>query len=154
MYANDFTAIGASPFFFFMCDKFPDAEFFYIFQIFDHAHGIFASVTFVNVFYQRTGILAAEITKFILPGNSCCAILDATLCTGFCLQIIRPLTTRATVFLSDVGIAQTAIHAAGRYLQRINGFLGYGSFIFHFCQTPGHWLVVSIPLFLNSPVAG
>ena len=55
MNTDHFTAFGTNPFLFFIPNEMSDPKFLYHFEIFDHAHPVLRSVSFIQLFHPGTG---------------------------------------------------------------------------------------------------
>ncbi len=134
MYTNYFATIRANPFTLFLCNKFSYPKSINGFQIFDHTHGIFGPVALVDPFYQETWKKAAFKTIFESACLPYLTILDMAVRTGFGLKIIIPMTTRADIFIPDIGVTETAIHPAGSNLARLDRLRWDGFISLHLCS--------------------
>ena len=87
---KNFPAFKASPSNLFVPDKFSDTIFFYVTQIFKHAHTIFCTISFVKLFQAGTGESIALKTIFVIAFQSYFAILYST--SGTILRFILTVT--------------------------------------------------------------
>ena len=55
MNTDNFTTFGTNPFLFFIPNEMSDPKFIYHFEIIDHAHSIFGSVSLIQLFQPGTG---------------------------------------------------------------------------------------------------
>jgi hypothetical protein len=132
MYTNYFATIRANPFNLFLCNKFSYPKSINGFQIIDHTHGVPGPVPLVDPFYQETWKKTAFKTIFESACLPYLTILDMTLRTGPGLEIVIPIATRTDVFISDIGVTETAIHPAGSNLPRLDRSRWVGFISFHY----------------------
>jgi hypothetical protein len=106
-------AFRAGPSDLFICDKFPNPKFPNIFEILDHAHGIFGSIPLIQML--QTG--AWEL--FTLKAKSRFNVLEKFTIFDFASNTrgafinVSSSTARTFVFLSQISHAKAAVHSAG-----------------------------------------
>jgi hypothetical protein len=150
MDANDFATICTNPFPLFLFDKLIYSKLLNVFQVIDHAHGIFGPVTLVYSFYPEAWKFITFKTVFKCSSLSFLTILYQTQRAGFGLKLIVPITTRADIFIPDISVTQAAIHPAGSNLRGFDRLRGVGSLRVH-DRSNSDWLPLPSTTSSNLP---
>ena len=105
-------ALNARPPLFLVSDKSSNARFFDILEIFNHAHAVFGSISFIQMFQVATGELITFKTIFRFSVFESDTVFDFAL--GPCNRFMRVITsaTGTLIFFSQIGHANGTIHAA------------------------------------------
>jgi len=131
MNANRACTPGASPSYLFILQKFPDTIIPDKFKIFDHAHIVFGSISFVQMFQIVAWEISAFKTKLCTVFEKNFAILDFTSNAGDWFIDIHPSATGTFIIFSQIGHTNAAVHTAGSYKRIfIQGFHGQILFLF------------------------
>jgi hypothetical protein len=113
MNTNRASTLGTSPFYVFILQKFSNTEIPNISKVFDHAHIVFGSISFIQMFQvlAREIITSKTILCFTFLKNS--AIFDFTSSNGNGFIGICCPATGAFIFLSQISHANATVHATG-----------------------------------------
>jgi len=112
VYGQKLAAFWTGPFFFFFSDEFSYAELLDIFLILNHAHGIFCSVSLVQLLHSGTGKCITVKTEFGFELFSLFAHSYPAANTSFRLIRVNQRAAGAFIFLPDITDTQPAIHPA------------------------------------------
>ena len=124
--ADQMAAAGAFPAGLFPFCEFSNACIPDVFEVFDHAHAIFGSVAFIQLFESGAGIGWAGETE---PSASreLFAVLDSTSDAACGLVFVTPPASGASVLFPYIGITDTAVHTAGSDQGRFDCHAGYSA---------------------------
>jgi hypothetical protein len=112
MYTNSAAAFGTGPSRLFTFNKFSYSPLSYVVEIFNHAHTVFGSISFVQVLHTVARKLVALKTIFrftIFKGGT---VLYSAFGTSNRLIDINRSATGAFIFLPEICHAYTAVHTA------------------------------------------
>lgn len=112
MNTNSATAFRTSPFLVFSSKKCPNTKLFNIFKILDHAHIVFCSISFIQMFQIITRKLLAFKTIFRLFCLENHAIFDFASDTSKRFLEVISSATGTVVFIPHICPADTTVHPA------------------------------------------
>jgi hypothetical protein len=124
---TDQVATGwASPAGSFRFEEMGKADILYRIEVIDEAHGIFGTVTFIDLLEAGTGIETAGETKAGIV-NSFLTRFDSTACTGFGFSRVVDTAAGTGIFLSLINHAKGAVHPTGS--DQIGKYLVFSSHV-------------------------
>jgi len=112
MNTNSATAFRTSPFLFFSSKKCSNSKLFNIFKILDHAHFVFGSISFIQMFQIIARKLLTFKTIFCLVCLEKYAIFDCAFNTSNRFIEVSSSATRAFIFNPQICHADTTVHPA------------------------------------------
>jgi hypothetical protein len=95
-------ASGTGPSYIFILYKFPNTIIPDIFKIFNHAHIIFGSISFIQMFQIYAGEISAFKTELRPTFSKYFAVLDFTSDTGDRFIGVRSFTAGAIIYFSQI----------------------------------------------------
>ena len=98
---------------FFISNKFSYAVFFNISKIYDHAHIVFSSVSFIQMFQIIAGKIVTSKTKLCFSFLENFTVYDFTSNNGNGFIGICSPATGAFIFFSQISHASATVHATG-----------------------------------------
>jgi hypothetical protein len=112
MYADSAAAFGTSPSRLFASNKSSYSPLSYVVEIFNHAHTVSGSISFVQVFQIAAGEPGTFKTIFRFSIFKGCAVFNSASNNGNSFIDIRRSATGAFIFLPEICHAYTAVHTA------------------------------------------
>ena len=112
MNTNSATALRTSPFPFFSSKKHSNTKLFNIFKILDHAHIVFGSISFIQMFQIFARKLLAFKTIFCRACLENYAIFDFAFDPGNRFIEVSSPATRTSIFILQICPADTTVHPA------------------------------------------
>lgn len=105
-------AFRTSPPFFFVSDEMPNAEFFDVLKILNHAHAILGSIALIQILQPiaRKAVTTEAVLDFRV--HYLLTVLDSAHDANFSFEAIIAKAARAWILVPRVRGAETAIHSA------------------------------------------
>jgi len=113
VHADYLAATGAFPSNIFLFDELSYTGITDIFEVLQHAHAVFGSVSFIQLLQSGAGVDSAGKAIFHFPLLEFIAVSDYTSDAAIRYILIAAPATRTNPFLPQMCVANTAIHAAG-----------------------------------------
>lgn len=113
MNTNGASAFRASPSDFFICSKLPNSKHANVFQILDHAHAVFGSVPFIQMFQTSTREPLTLKAKSRFGTLQAFTIFDFAVDAGGGFTSVTPAAARTFIFISQICHADGTVHSAG-----------------------------------------
>ena len=115
MNADRTTAFSTSPPDLFVSHEAGNAEVFDIWKILDHTHVIFSPVSFIKMLQSVTGEFTTGKAEFQFCTFKHRTVFDLAVGTGNLFAVVNCTAARASVFFSQIGVAESAVHSAWSY---------------------------------------